>query len=645
MYIRKVKKQRSSQSKIFYQYTLAQSARVDGKVKQRAILYLGSDPLLENKDNQKIVLRILKAKIFRQPDLFPIEPPKELLDLALYYYEKYCIKYEQSEKPTHSIPPAPDKAEYHNIDIKGLELNDVKSFGAEHLCKQVIDKLKLRECFSSVGMTDKQIQKALISISARAIFSSSEHKTAQILETNSELPQLFSYDNKITHKQLYTISDILYKHKEQIDSFLYKRVTNMFDLEDRLVIFDISNTYFSRRDVRMDSFGGFPESRKDGSKIAKHGRSKEKRGDCPLVVFTGVINAEGFIKHSRIYEGNKPDNATLSDMIDDLKKHVSPTSNYTIVMDAGIATEDNLTLINKKGYKYVAVSRKRLSEWIPMGKDYPIDASKPKIIQLTNRKKEKVELAIFRPDGFSDTWMYVQSDAKRKKEESMNKKLKERFEEDLLVISKALKSKGGIKLINKVWERIGRAKQKHNRVSARYDILVTEKDGKATELKFLKKKQPVNDDKEKGVYFIRTNYKNTNACIGLSRNEKELWNIYNTIREVEATFRCLKSDLNIRPVHYQKDHRIETHIYLTILAYQLVNTIRHMLKLENINHDWKNIVRIISTQTIQTVVLPTDKKVIHLRQPSKPIKEAKQIYDAAKCINTQKPIKKYVVYH
>ncbi len=621
MFIRKVKKQRSSQSKVFYQYTLAQSARVDGKVKQRAILYLGSDTLLSDKDNQKIVLSILKSKIFRQPELFPIEPPKELLNLALFYYEKYCIKYEQSEKPTHSavklnnhtIPPAPDKAEYHNVDIKGLELNDVKSFGAEHLCKQVIDKLKLKECFSSVGMSDKQIGKALISISARAIFSSSEHKTAQILETNSELTQIFSYDDKITHKQLYTISDILYKHKEQIDSFLYQRVTDMFDMEDKLVIFDISNTYF--------------ESRKANSKLAKYGRSKEKRGDCPLVVFTGVINAQGFIRHSRIYEGNKPDNATLSDMIDDLKKHVSQSSNYTIVIDAGIATEDNLTLINKKGYKYVAVSRKRL-------KDYPIDAT---ITQLTNRKKEKVELSIFTPDGFSDTWMYVQSDAKRKKEESMNEKLKQRFEEDLFVIKEALSSKGGTKRINKVWERIGRAKQKHNRVSSRYEILVTEENGKAIELKYTKKKQPVSDDKRKGIYFIRTNYKDP--------KEKELWNIYNTIREVESTFRCLKSDLNIRPVNHQKDERIESHIYLTILAYQLVNTIRYMLKQENINHDWKNIVRIMSTQTIQTLVLPTDKKVIHLRQPSKPILEAKQIYDATKCNNTQRAVKKYVVYH
>ncbi len=70
-----------------------------------------------------------------------------------------------------------------------------------------------------------------------------------------------------------------------------------------------------------------------------------------------------------------------------------------------------------------------------------------------------------------------------------------------------------------------------------------------------------------------------------------------------------------------------------------------MLKNNGINHDWQNIVRIMSTQTIQTIELPTDKKTIHLRKPSKPIQQAKEIYDATGCTHTQAATKKYVVYH
>lgn len=612
MFIREVKKQRSKDSKTFFQYNLVQTSRIDGKVKQNVILYLGSDPLLADKDNRKIVLDMLKSKIFRQADIFPHDASEALRLLAFSLYEKYLIKYGEPEPDQVSIPPAPEKSEMHNVDVKGLEVSDVKTFGSEHLCKQVLEKLKLRECLVSLGFEGKQADKALIAIASRAIFSSSEHKTAQLLDMNSELTGCFGYRDPITHKQLYAVCDQLYNHKETIDKFLYNRVTDLFNIEDKLVIFDISNTYF--------------ESGKKGSKLAYHGRSKEKRSDCPLVVFTGVINAQGFIRHSRIYEGNKPDTGTLSDMLADLEKY-SGKAKKTIVMDAGIATEENLELVRGKGYDYVCVSRKRL-------KDYP---AATKVSQFTDRDKNKVELAVFHPKESPDTWMYVQSDAKRKKEASMAGKLNKRFEEELENIKSALGRKGGTKKIEKVWERIGRTKEKHKRASGKYQITVEQDNGLATDIKWELKPNPVIEEKEKGVYFIRTSYTNP--------GEKELWDIYNTIREVESTFRCLKSDLSIRPVFHQNDERVKSHIYLTILAYQLVNTIRHMLKEKGINHDWKNILRIMATQTIQTIELPTDKKDIHLRKPSKPIKEAQEIYQATGCEDTQKAVKKYVVYH
>ena len=617
MFIRQVKKQRSKDSKVFYQYTLAQTSRINGKVKQNAILYLGSQTLLEDKVNRNKILEYLKAKIFNQPDLFSEALPEDVLKLAASFYEKYLLKYGDAPvQDAASLPPAPKKAEFHNVDIKGLEVNEVKTFGAEHLCKQVLDTLQLADCFASLQMSDIQIRKNLLSIASRAIFSSSEHKTAQLLETNSSLKACFEIEDVISHKQLYAITDRLYQHKDTIDDFLYKRLTSLFNLEDKLVIFDISNTYF--------------ETRKAGSKLAKYGRSKEKRNDCPIVVFTGVINAQGFIRHSKIYQGNTADTATLEDMIAHLEQHSTAKEKQTIVIDAGIATESNLEMIKEKGYKYVCVSRKHI-------KDYPVETSKKTITQLTDRGKNNVELTIFNPKAFNDTWMYVQSEAKRKKETSMDEKLSQRFEQELDSVSNALHKKGGTKKINKVWERIGRLKQKHNRIAVQYEIEIAEKQGIATKLTYKRIHKITKNNKKEGVYFIRTNYQNP--------NEKELWEIYNTIREVESTFRCLKTDLNIRPIHHQKDERIKAHIYQTTLAYQLVNTIRYMLKSKGINHDWKNIVRIMNTQSIQTIELPTDKKNIHLRKPSKPIQQVKDIYNATNCKQTQKPIKKYVVYH
>lgn len=616
MFIREVKKQRSKSSKAFFQYNLVQTARIDGKVKQTIILYLGSDPVLQDKNNRTIVLNMLKAKIFRQPELLFSEAPTSLIALAEALYQKYVVKYGEDSKGKVSLPPDRKKAEYHQVDIQGLKVKNVKAFGGENLCVQVLEKLRLKDCLLGCGLSSEQATKALIAIAGRALFSASEYKTAQILEINSELQHCFGYDAQINHKELYAVSDDLYEYRQTIDGFLYNRVKDMFNLDDKLVIFDISNTYF--------------ETSKRNSKIAKHGRSKEKRSDCPLVVFTGVIDAQGFIRHSRIYEGNKPDTGTLEDMLSDLERHISPDNRPTVVMDAGIADENNLALVASKGYRYVCVSRQQV-------KSYELVEEKL-VVQHTGRGKEQIKLGVFQPDGHNDTWMYVQSEAKRKKEQSIDEKISGRFEQELESIKNAITKKGGVKRIDKVWERIGRLKEKYRRASAKYKISVSEQEGKATGLSWELKPIPKpKEDKANGVYFIRTNYKNP--------TEEKLWQVYNTIREVEATFRCLKSDLHIRPVHHQKDERIEAHIYLALLAYQLVNTIRHMLKKEKINYDWKNIVRIMATQTIQTIVLATDKKDIHLRKPAKPIKEVNEIYKATGCKPTQEAVKKYVVYH
>lgn len=585
-------------------------------MKQSNILYLGSDRLLEDKNNRQLVLEMLKASIFKQPELFPRQIPEKLKRLALIYYEKYQIKYGQSQDNPTSIPPSKEQSEFHNTDIKGLEVEDVKEFGAEHLCKQTIEKLGLESFLKGLGLSDAHVSTSLISIAAKAIYAASEHKTAQILDINSELAACFWHSQPITHKQLYKVSDRLFQHKDAIDRYLYERLSSMFSFKDSLVIFDISNTYF--------------ETGKHQSKKAKYGRSKEKRSDCPLVVFTAVINREGFIRHSRIYEGNKADVATLEDMIKDLEANTTGAREKTIVIDAGIADDKNLELIDQKGYKYVCVSRKRL-------RDYTLGDTTSKPVTLTTKSKEKVELQIFHPQAYQDTWMYVESEGKRKKETSIDQKLSQRYLEELQSIKDAFSKKGGTKKTEKVWERIGRAKEKHKHVSARYKISVENQAGKAIDMKWEFVENKIKQDKSRGVYFIRTNHDTT--------SESKLWDVYNTIREVEATFRGLKTDLNIRPVHHQNDDRIDAHMYLTILAYQLVNTIRHMLKNNGINHGWKNIVRIMSTQKIQTIQIPTDKKVIYLRKPSKPINEVQQIYSATRCENTQKPIKKYVVYH
>lgn len=132
-----------------------------------------------------------------------------------------------------------------------------------------------------------------------------------------------------------------------MEQHLSVRTNELFDIEDKIMLYDLTNTYLEGRKLR--------------SKLAKHGRSKEKRGDAKLVVLALVVNPEGFIKYSSVLEGNMADSKTLEGMNDKLRIKTSDSAKKAlVVIDAGIAVEGNLEMIKAKGYDYLCVSRSSL---------------------------------------------------------------------------------------------------------------------------------------------------------------------------------------------------------------------------------------------------------------------------------------------
>ena len=617
MFIRQVKKFNRDKTKTYYQYTLAQAQRIGGKVVQKNILYLGSDPLLQNKDNREKVLERLTSLIYGQKYLFSEQLPAQLEELAQRLYRKFQMKYPEGIQNEIALPPRKDDADYQTIDVNGIKYKDVKDFGRENLTTQIIKRLALEDFLIRLGFTKNKAVLAQIAVIARALYAESEHKTAQILQDNSALPYIWKIKDRITYKQLYAIADKLYEHKNEIESFLYQRTKDLFHLDDTVMIYDLSNTYF--------------ETRKPESQLARFGKGKEKRHDAPLVVFGAVINQAGFIKHSRIFPGNTPDMKTLKDIIAELEGGKQGDLKEKIfVLDAGIATESNLDFLRQEGYKYVVVSRTR-------PKDYTLNHEKGFTEVSTARNQYKVKLQLIEnKEHTGDSWIYVQSPQKAKKERSIDEKLTKRFEEELKHLREGFKKRNGTKKPEKVWMRIGRIKEKYKSISSLYEIELEIEDNKAVDLTWQRKDRSGKQEKREGVYFLRTNY--------TVKDEETVWKIYNTIREVESTFRSLKSDLNIRPVYHQKDERIESHIFLTVLAYQLVNTIRFMLKDAGIHYSWREILRIMHTQKLVTGQFPSEKRTIKITKNSEPEEKVKEIYKATNTKAHIKPLKS-VVYH
>ena len=136
-------------------------------------------------------------------------------------------------------------------------------------------------------------------------------------------------------------------------------------------------------------------------------------------------------------------------------------------------------------------------------------------------------------------------------------------------------------------------------------------------------KKDIDINARSGVYFLRTSLE--------SNPEEMVWQFYNTIREIESTFRTLKTDLDLRPIYHQKDESTMAHLHLGLLAYWLVNTIRYQLKKEGIHSGWKEIVRTMNTQkAVTTLAQNIYDEVIMIRRCSEQNPQVRRIYDALK---------------
>jgi transposase len=331
------------------------------------------------------------------------------------------------------------------------------------------------------------------------------------------------------------------------------------------------------------------------------------------------VNVEGFVKYSSIYEGNYSDSSSMENILNKLQESTGNSNRRVVVIDAGIATESNLAQIVEKGYDYVCVSRRNLKQYSS------IEGQNPVYVQ--DRKRRKIALTEVETahQGESEYYLKITSEGKQLKESSMHNQFTERFEEGLQIIAKAITGKHGTKQYDKVNQRIGRLKQKYPSVHRMYKIEL-EKDKKdiCTSMQWNRiEEQESIIEEHQGVYFIRTSL--------TRKGESLIWVVYNCIREVESSFRCLKSDLNLRPVFHKTDDACDAHLHLGLLAYWVVNTIRFQLKKEGIHSDWREIVRVMDTQKCVTTTMVNDSgQVLAVRCCSQPSEKVRLIYAALK---------------
>jgi len=314
MYIRKVVHTNKSGKK-YHTFKLVESVRTERGPRQRMLLNLGTDFSVPEGKWKDLANRIEEV-ITGQSRVFPCA--KDIEELAIGYARDVIAYHEEENKSS-----APD---YERVDMDTIDHTYIRSVGAEHAVYETMKTLGLPDLFTSLGFNGPALEAAIGVIAARLIAPSSERATHLWLQNMTALGDLLEADfNDLSQDRIYKVADMVLQHKEKIEDHLRSRESSLFNLTERIILYDLTNTFFEGSGKYNDK--------------ARFGVSKEKRSDCPLLTLGMVLDADGFPKRAEVFNGNVSEPGTLEGMVTSLSSPPIATKPL-IVMDAGIATEE-----------------------------------------------------------------------------------------------------------------------------------------------------------------------------------------------------------------------------------------------------------------------------------------------------------------
>lgn len=602
MFIRRTQTRNRVSGEPYVTYRLVHSERVGGAIKQTTVLNLGSHFDLPQVHWPALARRI-DDLVHGQRSMLDVALPEEVQVFAQRFAAQIIARKPGEQNPDLAQgrgDPAPSKAaasaissapieageggRYQEVDLDSLELVDPRSVGVEQAALAAMRQCGLEDKLSELGLNRPQIAAAVGNIVARMAQPGSERATHAWLKDTSALGELIDFDfEAMDCNRLYRASDALYKHREALQEHLFGAACAMFGLAQTITLYDLTNTYF--------------EGVAAGVSKAKRGHSKECRSDCPLVTLAMALDASGFVRRVQFFAGNASEPATLKGMLSGL----DAAPGATVVMDAGIAAQANLTWLREQGYQYVVVSKLRERQFDPT-------------LATEVQSAGDVTIKLQRVDGApGEVLLYCHSPAREEKDRSIDTAKASGLELALTKLQAGLARPRGTQDLATVMQRLGRARQRFARAAQHYEITVaTDPEGKrVAAITWVKRIVPGSAAAHPGVYCLRTTL--------VDQDNATLWRTYITLTELESVFRSLKSDLGLRPVFHRIDRRVEGHLFISVLAYHFVHTLRLQLKAHGIHDSWNTLRQTMTTQRRVTATLQRrDGRIVHVRKATRP---------------------------
>lgn len=305
-------------------------------------------------------------------------------------------------------------------------------------------------------------------------------------------------------------------------------------------------------------------------------------------------------------------------MLTILEKRSGRREGATVVVDRGMATEENLSEIRARRHHYVVAARQSergawLSEFEGSWADFEEVVRTP---SPSNPYQKKSRVRIIRREKASEVLVLCLSQARAEKDRSIRASHEVRLLADLEKLKKRIDS-GRLVRKEKVFEAIGRLKERYPRV-ARYYQVTYEAKTKTLEWQESQEKKQVAEELD-GSYLLKTSRTDMSA--------EEIWRTYMLLTRVESAFRDMKSPLAERPIFHQLQKRVQTHIFLCVLAYHLLVAIEKTFLDQGIHTSWETLREKLSTHQTATVVLPSaDGRTLRIRRGTTPEPEHREIY-------------------
>ena len=578
--------------KTYVSHVLVESVLTPAGPRHKTICNLGKmDP--GPKEDWLLLAERIQMALGGQSSLFP--DPR--VDQAVARIRERQTKASPAElaEPLTGEVAVPDVVP---VKTSGVKCQDLRKVGPLHVGHQMWQRLQMEAVLKAVGISAPARKLTEVMTLNRLVSPCSELAMVGWSRREAVNDVLGVDAEHMNEDKFYRNMDKLHGHRMEIERELYAREKSLFNLEGSLVLYDLTNTYFEGQAARNPK--------------AMRGHSKEMRTDCKLVAMGLMLDADGFPIGHEVYAGNTIDGTTVEAMLNGLEARTGREGGSTVVMDRGFASEDNLKLVRSRHYDYLMAGFQQQRS--PLLKEFE-DLEGWEAIQPS---ANKVPVQIKRIEKGDEVFLLCVSPARAEKERAIRERQEKKLVKDLEALAKAVAKaleQGEPMEDKELGERIGRLRERYPRAGRYY--LVDRKEGVLEWT--LKVEQRARAEELDGAYFLRTSRKDMGP--------EEIWRTYIVLTRIESAFRDLKGTLDMRPVYHQKEIRVETHVFLAVLAFHLQAVIERTLKEAGDHTSWEILREELGTHHVVTTLLPTaDGKTLAIRRGSVPDRRVGEIY-------------------